>query len=159
MSWWQVRAIKEEIETTNVDIESAEQLYELNRAAELKYSTRPALQQRLAEAEEARRTAEREAEEARVAKELADKERAEHEAAMAAEAAGLGGGGGANKDDIDRIDRTMERLAVAAASTNADAPASSMLFWFTSSRVKATFGTGGLRERLAASADAARLVR
>ena len=64
-----------------------------------------------AEAEEARRTAEREAEEARVAKELADKERAEHEAAMAAEAAGLGGGGGANKDDIDRIDRTMERLA------------------------------------------------
>ena len=65
-----------------------------------------------AEAEEARRNAEREAEEARVAKEIAEKERAEHEAAMKAQAAGLGSdGGGAGKEDIDRIDRTMERLA------------------------------------------------
>ncbi len=63
-----------------------------------------------AEADAARRNAEKEAEEARVAQEKAEKERAEHEAAMAAEAAGLGGGG-AGKEDIDRIDRTMERLA------------------------------------------------
>lgn len=63
-----------------------------------------------AEADEARRNAEREAEEARVAKEIADREQAEHEAAMASEAAGMGSGG-AGKEDIDRIDRTMERLA------------------------------------------------
>jgi len=46
-----VQKIKEELEKTNMEIEKAEQAYELNRAAELKYSVLPQLQKELAEAE------------------------------------------------------------------------------------------------------------
>ena len=48
-----VRQIKEEIEQTKRDIEEAERNYDLNRAAELKYSTLMELERRLKEAEEA----------------------------------------------------------------------------------------------------------
>ncbi len=48
-----IRRIKEEIEQTRRDIEEAERNYDLNRAAELKYSTLMELERRLREAEEA----------------------------------------------------------------------------------------------------------
>jgi ATP-dependent Clp protease ATP-binding subunit ClpB len=43
----QVRELKSQIEATNVEIEQAEQSYELSRAAELKYAKLPELQRRL----------------------------------------------------------------------------------------------------------------
>ena len=47
-----VRDLKSKIEAINLEIEQAEQAYELSRAAELKYSVLPGLQEKLA-AEEA----------------------------------------------------------------------------------------------------------
>ena len=46
-----VQKIKEEIERTNNQIESAERAYDLNKAAELKYGVLPGLQKQLAEEE------------------------------------------------------------------------------------------------------------
>ncbi len=46
-----IRTIKEEIEKTRRDIEEAERAYDLNRAAELKYSTLHRLEKELAEAD------------------------------------------------------------------------------------------------------------
>lgn len=46
-----VQALRKEIEQLNADIERAEQDYDLNRAAELKYGKLPALQKELAEEE------------------------------------------------------------------------------------------------------------
>ena len=46
-----LRDLKSQIEQTNVEIEQAEQSYELSKAAELKYSVLPKLQQQLLEAE------------------------------------------------------------------------------------------------------------
>ena len=48
-----VQKIREEIESTNAEIEAAEAKYDLNRAAELKYGKLPELQKKLAEAESA----------------------------------------------------------------------------------------------------------
>ena len=48
-----MRELKSQIEATNVEIEQAEQSYELSRAAELKYAKLPELQRRLRLAEEA----------------------------------------------------------------------------------------------------------
>ncbi len=50
-----VRALREEIDTTRVEIEKAEREYDLNRAAELKYGTLHDLEQQLAVAEESSR--------------------------------------------------------------------------------------------------------
>ena len=47
-----IRSLKSQIEETNIEIEQAEQNYELSKAAELKYSILPKLQQELVEAEE-----------------------------------------------------------------------------------------------------------
>ena len=47
----QVRELKSQIEATNVEIEQAEQSYELSRAAELKYGTLLDLGRQLADAE------------------------------------------------------------------------------------------------------------
>ena len=47
-----VQKIREEIEATNAQIEKAQNEYDLNRAAELKYGKLPALQKELAEEEE-----------------------------------------------------------------------------------------------------------
>eukprot|EP00179_Madagascaria_erythrocladioides_P022268 CAMPEP_0198334726 /NCGR_PEP_ID=MMETSP1450-20131203/19814_1 /TAXON_ID=753684 ORGANISM="Madagascaria erythrocladiodes, Strain CCMP3234" /NCGR_SAMPLE_ID=MMETSP1450 /ASSEMBLY_ACC=CAM_ASM_001115 /LENGTH=947 /DNA_ID=CAMNT_0044039335 /DNA_START=47 /DNA_END=2890 /DNA_ORIENTATION=- len=47
-----VKELKEEIDKVNRDIERAEQTYDLNRAAELKYATLPKLQKELEEREE-----------------------------------------------------------------------------------------------------------
>ncbi|KAJ4758115.1 hypothetical protein LUZ62_068490 [Rhynchospora pubera] len=46
-----IRSIKEEIDRVNLEIEAAEREYDLNRAAELKYSTLLSLQRQLEEAE------------------------------------------------------------------------------------------------------------
>ena len=46
-----ITSLQEEIERVQLDIEQAEQQYELNRAAELKYSTLPPLKAELAEAQ------------------------------------------------------------------------------------------------------------
>ncbi|XP_010526239.1 PREDICTED: chaperone protein ClpB4, mitochondrial [Tarenaya hassleriana] len=46
-----IRSIKEEIDRVNLEIESAEREYDLNRAAELKYGTLMSLQRQLDEAE------------------------------------------------------------------------------------------------------------
>lgn len=48
-----VRALREQIETVNADIERAEQDYDLNKAAELKYGRLPELQKQLAAQEQA----------------------------------------------------------------------------------------------------------
>jgi len=50
-----IRELKGQIEEANIEIEQAEQSYELSRAAELKYSVIPGLQEKLLEAEEAAR--------------------------------------------------------------------------------------------------------
>jgi len=47
-----VKDLREEIDRTNREIERAEQEYDLNRAAELKFSTLPKLQQKLRESEQ-----------------------------------------------------------------------------------------------------------
>jgi len=46
-----VQAVKEELEKCKVDIDKAENSYDLNKAAELRYMTLPALQQKLADTE------------------------------------------------------------------------------------------------------------
>ena len=48
-----MRDIKTSIEAANLEIEQAEQSYELSKAAELKYSVLPALLEQLEAAEEA----------------------------------------------------------------------------------------------------------
>lgn len=48
-----VRGLKEKIEETRLAIEQAERAYDLNKAAELKYSTLPSLEKQLQEAESA----------------------------------------------------------------------------------------------------------
>ncbi len=50
-----VRAIREEIERVNAEIELAQRNYDLNKAAELTYGTLPELQKKLAESEKASR--------------------------------------------------------------------------------------------------------
>jgi ATP-dependent Clp protease ATP-binding subunit ClpB len=52
-----VQKLREEIEQTNNAIQQAENHYDLNKAAELKYGKLPALKQQLEQAEEAERTA------------------------------------------------------------------------------------------------------
>ena len=52
-----VQKIREEIEATNAQIEKAQNEYDLNRAAELKYGKLPALQKELAEEEEKAKSA------------------------------------------------------------------------------------------------------
>ena len=48
-----VRRLREELEQLNAEIEKAERVYDLNKAAELKYGRLPELQKKLKEAEEA----------------------------------------------------------------------------------------------------------
>lgn len=55
-----VQKLREQLEQLNADIERAEQAYDLNKAAELKYGKLPDLQRKLEEEENTRRRKSRE---------------------------------------------------------------------------------------------------